>query len=362
MLQVDYYNPFNYQQITDNSGLRLTLTPSLNNMVDSETLVAGIAMNQLHIPPKNLTIVQSECPSVCTSKIIPAQGIKIFSSTFNAHLLATEVGTLYYRNGSIVPFKSVIDTDYRYGIREMEVFNDLIIYPGDSIVNYCKYKSNSDVVITGGKELTQEMCINVINYYPDIPAFTYCTVYQEPILVSDGAPFHNGLPLVQCGNLLLDYDSGQEVVMCSSAEHIIYENELPSLYVTCMTGINLCSQDCLNKTVSWLSNRCMQSEGYDYFINTCHTTACDLIDAILSSCHGPCVPGKELQQCGSDSVKCNNNICSSSVQNSNFVLNSISHTSIIIVLFLSIAIAITSVSCFIYFIKLSRGKKRYVLS
>jgi len=292
--------------------------------------------------------------------MIPKEGIRIFSSIFNAHLLAKQVRSEYYRmndNGQSTLILNSSRDDYSFGIRKTDYYDNLVLYPGDSIINYCQYTSRRNISENGGKDIiNQEMCLNVLSYYPVINGFEYCTVYQQPF-VYDGVLFHDGLPLVQCGDRMLDYETGDEVISCTAQDRIYYEGELYKIYSDCFAE-DLCSPSCLNRTLYWIRNPCIKNEGYDYFIKMCLSSHCSLIETILSTCRGICVRGKELNHCGSNVVKCVNNICSSSIQNSISTLYSYSHEALYAIAVITILITVFSIAVFFYFSKVWKGRNK----
>jgi hypothetical protein len=74
------------------------------------------------------------------------------------------------------------DTAYDFDLQEIKPFAEEVkVYPTDKLTTHCVYDSTDRTTITpGGDETTNEMCINLMLYYPEDPEHTTMQCWGTP--------------------------------------------------------------------------------------------------------------------------------------------------------------------------------------
>ncbi|KAK3729734.1 hypothetical protein QZH41_011200, partial [Actinostola sp. cb2023] len=110
------------------------------------------------------------------SSILPGKGIKIFSAFLHTHLAGRGIWTKHIRDGVQLP-DIAGDNYYDFNFQEVQSLpKEVHFKPGDEMIQQCKYNTLDRVNATfGGLETTNEMCLNLLMYYPRIPSLKLCT-------------------------------------------------------------------------------------------------------------------------------------------------------------------------------------------
>ena len=225
-----HYDNARMEASTDQSGMRLHLTPTLrplnNNMV-----ILGMDYwdREFVIPPLSTSY---SLTNVCPMEATQAIGEAIYAYSWNPHMhyYGVSLVTEHYRCGRKIGELGRID-QYDFNNQQSYLFADPIkILPGDSLVTTCTYDTSTVNAgpVLGGEETTDEMCDNYLMYYPYVGTnrkpnfFTACSSFDSglnPIYAGydDRTPFVT-LDL-QGADFLYDYtaDPLQAVPNCCSA-------------------------------------------------------------------------------------------------------------------------------------------------
>ena len=186
-IEAHYDNALLTQQ-TDQSGIRLHLTPTLRQL-DSNLVVLGMDYwdRQFEIPPQQEEFsLTNICPVEATSRL--TQPIFAYAWNPHMHFVGTSVVTEHYRCGVKIGELGRIDS-FEFDNQQTYLFREPIkILPGDVLVTTCTYNSSNQMErVLGGEETTEEMCDNYLTYYP------YVGTSQEPNLFTACSSFLQGL-------------------------------------------------------------------------------------------------------------------------------------------------------------------------
>ncbi|XP_056009441.1 uncharacterized protein LOC125680065 [Ostrea edulis] len=170
ILETHYNNPGRRNDFVDNSGFRLTLTPTLRRY-DAAVLTTGLAVNDRQIvPPFEKEFISSGiCTQECLRKGLDSfpDGVNIVSVLEHGHLLARQIRTRIIRNGTeLEPL--VVDDNYDFNYQEYRNMpKTRKLMSGDELVVECTYDSSQKSTVTyGGFPTSAEMCLSFIVYYP----------------------------------------------------------------------------------------------------------------------------------------------------------------------------------------------------
>lgn len=167
MLQIHYNNPSFFSNLTDSSGLRLTLTPTLRKH-DVSTMRYGVNLKALNIPGGDPSYkVTGKCTSDFTKKIMEHE-ITVFSFSFHMHVLGRNGITQHYRDGKLLGTAGREDF-YKFDAQRWNDIERFVIQPGDELVTSCFFDSTGRELDTkGGFRAVDEMCWNTVMYYPPL--------------------------------------------------------------------------------------------------------------------------------------------------------------------------------------------------
>ena len=119
LLEMHYDNPEMFDNIVDNSGVRIYFTRQLREF-DLGLMTIGTCLDasNVQMPPKTESITfNTICHPECTKQIIPAEGVYIIAGFLHTHLLGKKVTTSLVRDG--VQIKKLFDNpnynfDYQF--------------------------------------------------------------------------------------------------------------------------------------------------------------------------------------------------------------------------------------------------------
>lgn len=220
VMETHYNNPNRRNDIVDNSGLRLTLTPTLRQH-DAGVLTTGVVVNDLQIvPPFEKEFLSS---GFCTSECLDRgfgnnkNGVNIIAILEHGHLLARKIRTRIIRNGTeLEPL--VVDNNYDFNFQEFRnPPNARKIMSGDALVVDCTYDSTQRSTVTyGGLATTDEMCLSFIVYYP-----------KMGLDLCESVPMYNNVPRTHSHghavasqfNFTLESDRNKFKMLTSTTKH-----------------------------------------------------------------------------------------------------------------------------------------------
>ncbi|KAJ3317999.1 hypothetical protein HDU76_000986 [Blyttiomyces sp. JEL0837] len=173
-LQVHYSNPDLVENVTDVSGMRMYYTKQLR---PSDVGVLTVGSVDIDIPgdSSEYTILEPNvCPSECTSKF--SQPINVISTFNHMHTLGHNMSVQHIRGiNEIEPISIRPFYDFNYQANK-QILNTIIM-PGDAIITTCTYKptiGERTNTTKFGESTKQEMCLNIIQYYPKMENIDVC--------------------------------------------------------------------------------------------------------------------------------------------------------------------------------------------
>ncbi|XP_078593907.1 DBH-like monooxygenase protein 1 homolog [Branchiostoma floridae x Branchiostoma japonicum] len=169
MLQMHYDNPQMLPGLYDSSGLRLIYTPELREN-EIGIFEVGMRLGKEHVIPPGADSFTSAafCDPQCLSQYLEELGqpIKIFADILHSHLLGVQLSLKLIRDGVETDISR--DDNYDFNLQYMrQMGEEIAIYPGDTLVMECSYRStDQDNVVYGGLGALEEMCMDFVFYYP----------------------------------------------------------------------------------------------------------------------------------------------------------------------------------------------------
>ncbi|KAJ3051516.1 hypothetical protein HK097_007452 [Rhizophlyctis rosea] len=172
-LQVHYDNQAKQEGVVDTSGFKIWYTEQLREN-DMGVLFTGVT--GFTIPPNNPSyhVAGGECPGSCTRKF--GKPITLWRNAFHMHTLGKNITTRHIKNGvELEPIGVLSHYDFNF-----QSISDLpqgprTLSPGDSLLTTCTFDSTTRNVSTPyGESTSQEMCFNIIQYYPRVDV-SWCT-------------------------------------------------------------------------------------------------------------------------------------------------------------------------------------------
>jgi hypothetical protein len=163
-LQIHYNNPLGDAGVTDSSGLDLLVSKTLrpNN---AGTMVFG-DIEGIEIPPgvpDHLHV--STCSGNATSQLLD-EPMHVFGTAMHAHELGAVLWGEVHDGAGMREINR--DEPYLFDSQHMKRVDE-IINPGDEVQTHCIYDSTNRTEVTiGGPGTGNEMCWNVVNYWPRV--------------------------------------------------------------------------------------------------------------------------------------------------------------------------------------------------
>jgi hypothetical protein len=180
LLQVHYHNPSGVSGDIDSSGYTVRYTPKLRKY-DTGIMVLGLDLPFINIPPRTPKFsVESVCGTNCTSKMNGK--ITVYGYLSHVHLTATGVMTQFRdSNGNVL--KQLGEKNYRFEAQTLRIIEpQLELGPGFTSTTTCIYNTTKRFIpVHGDPGSIDEMCANLIYYYPRENGLSYCTKSNEPI-------------------------------------------------------------------------------------------------------------------------------------------------------------------------------------
>eukprot|EP00058_Branchiostoma_floridae_P019171 XP_002604660.1 hypothetical protein BRAFLDRAFT_94822 [Branchiostoma floridae] len=169
LIEMHYDNPQVLPGLYDSSGLRFIYTPELRDN-DIGIMEVGMRVGKHHVipPGQDSFITSAFCDPRCLSQYIEELGqpIKIFANVLHSHLLGVQLSLRLIRNGVETDISR--DDNYDFNLQFVRTLGDEVtIYPGDTLVMECNYRTaHKDNVVYGGLGTPEEMCMDFLFYYP----------------------------------------------------------------------------------------------------------------------------------------------------------------------------------------------------
>ncbi|KAL4218773.1 hypothetical protein ACF0H5_021360 [Mactra antiquata] len=171
IMETHFDNPTRRTDMIDDSGIRITITPTLRKHEAGMLEMGHIVSYHQVIPPGQKNYVSnSYCSDQCLSKGFTQSNLtsfKIIGALQHSHLLGRAITTRHFRNG--VELKPLMqDPYYDFDFQEVRLVpEERTVLPGDSFHVECTYDSMGHTKpVLGGLSTQEEMCLTFAYYYP----------------------------------------------------------------------------------------------------------------------------------------------------------------------------------------------------
>ncbi|KAJ3281591.1 hypothetical protein HK104_011374 [Borealophlyctis nickersoniae] len=173
-----HYNNQDRKSIVDSSGFRLWYTSQLRKH-DMGVIFTGVEDMTIPGSTPMTTLKGGECPSVCTKRF-PGP-ITIQWNAFHMHTIGRNMTTKHIRDGrELTPLGVRNHYDFNYQSITSPINGPRTFLPGDSLITTCSYDSSSRPNSTHwGEGTSDEMCYNIVQYYPRFLDVDWCTGLGE---------------------------------------------------------------------------------------------------------------------------------------------------------------------------------------
>ncbi|CAH0546080.1 unnamed protein product [Brassicogethes aeneus] len=169
MLEIHYNNPELIKGKIDSSGITMYTSAILKD-IDAGVIELGLEYtDKMAIPPGQESFpLFGYCTSACTAMSLPSTGITIFGSQLHTHLTGVKVLTRHFdAYGNELP---ELNRDNHYSTHYQEIRRlkrPVKVLPGHALITRCDYSTKHKTNVTlGGFQITDEMCVNYVHYYP----------------------------------------------------------------------------------------------------------------------------------------------------------------------------------------------------
>jgi hypothetical protein len=172
-IQVHYNNPLGTAGQVDSSGLDVYMTPNLREFNAGTAVFADVA--GISIPPGDPAFEWiAECSSGETNAMLSGP-ITVFGSSMHAHDIGSVLWTEVFRDGEFL-LELNRDDPFDFANQTYKPIDNVVLQPGDALINHCIYDSSDrEQTTNGGPATSDEMCWNTIVFYPRENAnFDYC--------------------------------------------------------------------------------------------------------------------------------------------------------------------------------------------
>jgi len=195
IMEVHYDNPDQLATLSDNSGIRYTVTPTMRPK-EAGIYAQGYVVDPSYtIPPgQSDAVITAVCPAKCTQASFPPTGINVIATLLHAHTAGKAISVQHFRNGAEQK-PILVDSSYDFNFQDFEMRQqELVIMPGDELVTTCHYDTSARTQPTKMDEGTaDEMCLSYHVYYPRMDGPPTC-YYQNATMLNP-----QWLPGVGCG-------------------------------------------------------------------------------------------------------------------------------------------------------------------
>jgi len=198
-----YTNEKKVEGIIDSSGVRINYTSKLRQF-DSGVMVTGKLHQDFEIPPgEEAYSVDGPCRTSCTNKIIDS--IKVFAYFPHGHLLLRKISTNFIKPDGTADVKWA-ENNYSFSHQMIYALdNPMELSKGFEATTTCIYNSEGKSEKTlGGEETNQEMCINLLFYYPRENGIKICFLTGAEDICDNNSKIERVISIVDelCGSVI----------------------------------------------------------------------------------------------------------------------------------------------------------------
>jgi hypothetical protein len=172
LLQAHFHNPSAVSGDVGSSSFTIRYTSNLRKY-NIGTMVIGKDLPLISIPPGQLSYsITATCDSDCTSRMNGK--ITVFGYMAHAHLTAISVSS-QFSDSSGNRLADLGEKDYHFESQTLRFVEPINLEPGFSATTTCVYNTSTrNSVTNGGPGSNDEMCANVIFFYPRGNGLGYC--------------------------------------------------------------------------------------------------------------------------------------------------------------------------------------------
>jgi len=178
LFQVHYDNPTRRESVVDVSidfFYTSQLRPNVGGMLTVAHSIPGRSPALL-LPPSTISHnIYGMCPSECTKRMLPHDGINMVSVFLHSHNSGKRIRLHHFRNGVELQWISK-DDNYAFNYQPMRALTEEVkVLPGDHLALECDYDNTwANGSVVGGFSTRQEMCMSFIFYYNKLPGHEFC--------------------------------------------------------------------------------------------------------------------------------------------------------------------------------------------
>ncbi|KAL4218772.1 DBH-like monooxygenase protein 1 [Mactra antiquata] len=171
IMETHFDNPHRKNDMLDDSGIRITITPTLRPH-EAGMLTIGHSVGPYQVIPPGLEnyVTKGYCSAECLNEGFRQNNlteVKLIGLVQHSHLLGESLNTRHFRNGTeIKPI--MLDPYYDFNFQAIRNLpREVPLRMGDSLELDCFYNSKDRTKATfGGLSIEEEMCLSFIYYYP----------------------------------------------------------------------------------------------------------------------------------------------------------------------------------------------------
>jgi mono/diheme cytochrome c family protein len=184
VVQIHYNNTRALTGQSDNSGFQICETEQLRPY-DAGMLAFG--STRFTIPPRTPSFTVK-----CDYKLDDRyKGVKFFSGKPHMHTLGRSISTHRIPGGTGAPELVIEQNPFVFEDQKPHPM-DVTVSPGDVMHTECNWANPTDNEVTWGENTSDEMCFDMLSYYPAIPDDSILGVVPTQSWISPSSP----LPLV----------------------------------------------------------------------------------------------------------------------------------------------------------------------
>jgi len=176
-MQTHFDNPNLLSGFVDNSGIRVYYTKIIRPFHAGVVEIGDEGVSNPTVISSGISKIENEydCPAECTNTW--PNDIYVFGSLLHMHKQGSQAWSTLWRNGTKVQDINRVEF-YDFKFQQVTPVN-VTIKPGDRISMHCVFAQNPLRDTVYGMDSDQEMCINILLYYPKPTFILQCAYYYD---------------------------------------------------------------------------------------------------------------------------------------------------------------------------------------
>jgi hypothetical protein len=162
VIQMHYNNYANADDLTDDTRVELCTTSELRQ---HDAGVMSFGGTSFVLPPNATS--ELTCDFDVPTQAEPVMPVHIFQSWPHMHGLGRAMKTTVTSPSGVE--RTLVDTNFDYQ-SQLLYPTDVDIDVGDRVRTLCTWENSTNEVVPYGEESSQEMCFNIVGYFPAITA------------------------------------------------------------------------------------------------------------------------------------------------------------------------------------------------